>query len=165
LLEPYLTFAGGGYGTGGPRGPNRGGRGRGGVSAQTYRKTLFACHAILRSTKATIGSFDWRLLDWPSLGPDDFVYFDPPYLGCSTQAYRHDAVDHAELVAHLKAARYKWMLSEYPAELYLRELGPPVWSRDVQLLATNFHAVGGKARRTECVWTNYPVLQLERAVA
>ena len=44
----------------------------------------------------------------------------------------------------LKRANFRWMLSEYPNDLYLRELGQPIFAENVQLKAANYHQNGGK---------------------
>jgi len=147
LLEPYLTFNGSGYGSGW--------RGRNGPTAAGYARTLRACHALLRATNAVITDCDWAELDWPSLSPDDFAFIDPPYDGADVQPYGENDIDHEELVRLLKAAEFKWMLTEYPNELYYRELGEPFFVKDVQLNAVKFRATGGRDRRLECAWKNY----------
>jgi len=110
---------------------------------------------VLRATNAVITDCDWAELDWPSLSPDDFAFIDPPYDGADVQPYGENDINHEELVRLLKAARFKWMHTEYPNELYYRELGEPFFVKDVQLNAVNFRATGGRDRRLECAWKNY----------
>jgi len=49
------------------------------------------------------------------------------------------------------AARHNWacMLA------YLREIGQPFFTKNVQLRASNYHENGGKERRLECLWKNF----------
>jgi len=147
LLEPYLTFGGGGYGIGC--------RGRGGPTVEGYTHILRDCHRLLHSTNAAITGNDWTEIDWASLTNDDFVFIDPPYLGANVRPYGENDIDHEKLVQVLRDAKFKWMLTEYPHELYYRELGQPFFIKDMQLNAVNFQVTGGKHRRLECVWKNY----------
>jgi site-specific DNA-adenine methylase len=89
------------------------------------------------------------------LGEEDFAYFDPPYLGAKVHSYGTGDINHLELVEELQNAEYRWILSEYPHDLYLDAFGPPFWSKNVQLCSTNFRQDGGKERRVECLWRNY----------
>jgi site-specific DNA-adenine methylase len=147
LLEPYFTFSGDGYG--------RGLQGKNGPTAAGYTRTLRACHRLLHTTKAIITGCDWTEFDWSSLTHDDFVFIDPPYLGGDVRSYKENDLDHEDLVRLLKAAKFKWMLTEYAHELYFRELGQPFFIKDMQLNAPNFRVTRGKERRLECVWKNY----------
>lgn len=149
LLEPYLTFSGGGYGSGWRR--------NNGASVAGYTRTLRACHGLLHATNASITSCDWAGFDWSSLTHDDFVFFDPPYIDANVRSYKKNDINHEDLVRLLKTANFKWMLTEYRHELYLRELGQPFFTKDVQLNTVNFHVTGGQERRQECVWANYRV--------
>lgn len=148
LLEPYLTFGGGGYGAGVKGVPHS-------ASAEGYAKTMRACHDLMVKKDVLVTSFDWAHIAWPAFGPEDFVYFDPPYIGADVKPYRPGDLKHEDLVRLLKEAKFRWMLSEYRNNLYVRELGEPFLTRDVQLKATNYRQDGGKERRVECVWKNY----------
>jgi 16S rRNA G966 N2-methylase RsmD len=136
LLEPYLTFNGSGYGSGW--------RGKNGPTVGGYTRTLRACQKLLHATKATTTDCDWTDLDWASLTGDDFVFMDPPYIGAEVRSYKENDIDHEELVRLLKSAKFRWMLTEYPNELYYRELGQPFFVQDVQLNAVNFQVTGGQ---------------------
>ena len=78
LLEPYLTFGGGGYGKGEPGGQQSAG-------PDGYTKTMRDCHTLLRSTGAQLSALDSSEMDWSSLGLEDFVFFDPPYKDASVR--------------------------------------------------------------------------------
>lgn len=147
LLEPYFTFSGDGYG--------RGLQGKNGPTVAGYTRTLRVCHRLLHTTNAIITDCDWTELGWSSLTPDDFVFIDPPYLGGDVRSYKENDLDHEDLVRLLKAAKFRWMLTEYAHELYFRELGQPFFIKDMQLNAPNFRVTRGKERRLECVWKNY----------
>ena len=147
LLEPYFTFSGDGYG--------RGLQGKNGPTVAGYTRTVRACHRLLHTTKAIITGCDWTEFDWSSLTHDDFVFIDPPYLGGDVRSYKENDLNHEDLVRLLKAAKFKWMLTEYAHELYFRELGQPFFIKDMQLNAPNFRVTRGKERRLECVWKNY----------
>lgn len=144
LLEPYLTFSGGGYakaGFGGLRSAN----------ATGYTKTLIQCATILRSKKAKITNLDWKRLDLRRLTSDDFVFLDPPYYGADVRAYSNE-FDHAGMIKMLLNAKFRWMLTEYEQEFYLKAFGEPCFRKEMQLACDGGR---GKRRRTECVWTNY----------
>ena len=143
LLEPYLTFSGGGYkkaGFGGLRSAN----------ATGYANTLKRCANIMRVTQPTITMLDWKNLGLEHLTSEDFVIFDPPYFGADVRAYSNK-FDHSGMVKLLKNAKFKWMLTEYRQDIYVAEFGEPKYKKFVQL------ACDGRCdkQRTECVWTNY----------
>ena len=146
LLGPYFSFNGGFYSKGMRQD-------KGSITAASYEARLRMAHAIVSFTQPTITAVDWKLVV-ADLGPDDFVYFDPPYAGCNVGSYRADDLNHEELVEELRGAPYRWLLSEYEHPVYAR-LGSPFWRREVQLRTTNFRSDGGQGRRTECLWRNY----------
>jgi len=135
--------------------PAGGWGGKKSATAEGYTRTLRSCHRLMASTGVRVISLDWSNMDWHSLAPDDFVYFDPPYLGADVRPYGASNVNHEDLVRFLKTANFKWMLSEYPNDLYLRELGQPFFAEDVQPKTANYHQNGGKERRIECIWRNH----------
>jgi site-specific DNA-adenine methylase len=143
LLEPYLTFSGGGYAKGG-FGGNRS------ANAEGYTRTLRHGKCLLDQTQAKITSLDWKLLGLESLSPLDFVFLDPPYFGADVRAYTNK-FDFGGMIALLKNARFKWMLTEYKQDFYVEAFGKPYWTKEVQL------ACDGKGTKTrvECVWRNY----------
>ena len=149
LLEPYLTFSGAGYAAGY----------RSAIGSPTqagYERTLRSAHQILIQTQPQITSLDWKCAA-SELGQGDFAFYDPPYLGAKVHGYGVGDLDHAELVAELKNAKYRWLLSEYHNPLYVDAFGPPFWTKNVQLCSTNFlhNRDHGRARRVECLWRNF----------
>jgi site-specific DNA-adenine methylase len=105
-------------------------------------------------TQATITNVDWKQAV-ADLDGDSFVYLDPPYLTARVHAYGPGDIDHTEMVAILKNARFRWLLSEYHEPLYVQAFGKPIWQKEVQLCPTNFKKDGGKERRVECLWKNF----------
>jgi len=143
LLEPYLTFNGGGYrraGYGSSHGPTPSG----------YMGALQRCHAIMRMTQAKVTALDWHKLQLGRLRHDDFVFLDPPYFGADVRAYTND-FDFDGLVAVLCRAKFRWMLTEYRQPFYVKAFGEPTLQKPVQLACDGI----GTRRRTECVWTNF----------
>jgi hypothetical protein len=69
LLEPYLTFSGGGYFGAGCKGSD--GMSNNGVSLAGYEKTMRRCHGILHEVKPKLSSVDWQDMGLENSGPDD----------------------------------------------------------------------------------------------
>ena len=146
LLGPYFSYNGGFYRQGERQD-------KGSITADSYERRLRMAHAIVSFTQPAITAFDWKQVV-ADLGPNDFVYFDPPYKNCKVGSYKSDDINHEELVEHLLRAPYRWLLSEYQHPVHAR-LGQPFWRKDVQLRSTNFLDDGGQGRRVECLWRNY----------
>lgn len=144
LLEPYFTFAGGGY--------KRGSFGNlRGVNSAGYTQILRNSTRILSKTRPIIHQKNWKELDWDTFDKNAFVYFDPPYLGCDIRAYSSAHFDYQGMIQMLRSARFKWMLSEYSQPCYLHAFGKPFCKISVQIACDG----KGKQRRTECLWKNY----------
>ena len=146
LLGPYFSFNGGFYDKGERQD-------KGSITAPSYEARLRMSHAIMSLTQPAVTAVDWKVAI-ADLGPQDFVYFDPPYADCRVGSYRANDIIHEELVEKLLKAPYNWLLSEYEHPIYAR-LGKPCWRKEVQLRTTNFRDDGGKGRRLECLWRNY----------
>lgn len=146
LLGPYFSRNGGLYDKGERKD-------KGSVKAATYEARLRMCHSIVTLTQPAITAVDWKQVV-ADLGPNDFVYLDPPYADCHVGSYRANDIIHEELVEELLRAPYRWLLSEYEHPVYSR-LGSPFWRKAVQLRSTNFRDDGGKGRRVECLWRNF----------
>ena len=147
-LEPFYTFSGGGYKNGGPSFTTKRN-----VSAGTYQGRMRQCYEILHHTNAVLTAVDWLELGLETLTADDFVYLDPPYKDCDVRAYANDTLDHEKMVSILKAAKFKWLLSEYAHPLYLNAWGEPAFKKEVQLSVKNQNH--GRENRIECLWKNY----------
>jgi site-specific DNA-adenine methylase len=144
LLEPYLTRDGGGY--------RRSGFGnQRGRSPESYGCLLRKAAQLLVRAKAKISATEWYCLPFSSFNEQDFVYFDPPYFGADVRAYHDYTVNYFSLIKLLSTAKFRWMLSEYPSNLYLEAFGKPFCTMSVQLACDG----NGTKRRTECVWINY----------
>jgi hypothetical protein len=143
ILEPYLTFGGGGYGRGGFGGKK-------GASQSGYAKSIRKCHALLHSTAPKITALNWRDMSLEKLTEDDVVFLDPPYPNADVRSYRNDTLNHEELVDILLRAKFRWLLSGYPHPV-LHRLGDPFWAKEVKLLSIR----GEQEPRTECLWSNF----------
>jgi site-specific DNA-adenine methylase len=143
ILEPYLTFGGGGYGKGGFGNKK-------GASQSGYASTIRECHRLLHNTSPRITALDWRDMRLERLTGDDVVFLDPPYPNADVRSYRNDKVNHEELVDCLLRAKFRWPLSGYAHPLLCR-LGEPFWAREVKLLSIR----GEQEPRTECLWSNF----------
>jgi hypothetical protein len=148
LLEPYLTFSGGGYFGAGCKGSD--GMSNNGISLAGYEKTLRKCHEILHETKPRLSSLDWREMGLEKLGADDAVVLDPPYPNGNVRSYSDETVGYESLVDLLLRAKFRWILCGYPHPILCR-LGKPFWARDVNLLCIR----GQQEPRTECLWRNF----------
>jgi hypothetical protein len=144
LLEPYLTFGGGGYAKG-----FKGDRTQC-VSAVGYEKSIRACERIMDRIRPRLSSLDWRDMRLVDLGADDTLVIDPPYPDCRV-SYSDTFVDYESLVDLLLQAKFRWVLCGYVHPLLCR-LGDPFWASDVRLLC---NAHGENESRTECLWSNF----------
>jgi site-specific DNA-adenine methylase len=84
--------------------------------------------------------------------------FDPPYLdNCDVRAYTADMLDHREMVELLKAAKFRWLLSEYKHPLYLKAFGKPTLEIEKQKIIKSNSAGRGKVshRAVECLWRSF----------
>lgn len=143
ILEPYLTFGGGGYGRGGFGGTK-------GASQFGYEKTIRECHRLLYKTTPRITALHWRDMRLERLTEGDVVYLDPPYPDADVRSYTDGTADHEALVDSLLNAKFRWILSGYLHPV-LHRLGNPFWAKEVKLLSIQ----GEQEPRTECLWSNF----------
>jgi len=145
LLESALCFNGGTWSGGGStarKPPNN------------YGSSLRIAHQMMLDKNILVTPLDWLdCLQSLDLGEDDFVVMDPPYLDCAVGPYKADQVIPAEVIAHLKNARFQWILCEYEQPLYLMAFGEPFFGHEVQCRANDF-AHSRQQKRMECMWTN-----------
>jgi site-specific DNA-adenine methylase len=143
-LEPYLTFNGGGYERGAATDD-------GNLTPKGMMRRVQAAHRIMNSLNVTITNWDWHKFTKRRYNHSDFIFVDPPYFGCRPGAYDCAGFDHPGLVKWLKHANFRWMLTEYRHDFYIRAFGEPVWTKEVQV------SMAGAKRwnAVECVWTNY----------
>jgi site-specific DNA-adenine methylase len=143
VLEPYLSRNGGGYFAVGSRTSG------GGPGATGYARSLRGAHRIMHAVHPRVTDWDYERV-FERLGPNDFAFVDPPYIGASVGSYNASDLDHKRLIVWLKYAKFKWILCEYRHPAYLRTFGEPFWTKNVHRFA---HQDGG--RRTECMWKNF----------
>jgi site-specific DNA-adenine methylase len=142
VLEPFLCSHAGTYSDSGPvTKPLR---------SETYREKIRQCFEILKRTGAVVTALDWHDLHLEQLGPDSFVYLDPPYRDCSVRSYgkRKDRFDYDGMVSMLRSAKFRWLLSEYGHGTYLEALGEPFLRVPKRNKLSNTDEV-------ECLWKNY----------
>ncbi len=146
LLEPYLTFGGGGYGHGGFGGKRT-------ASQSSYQRILRECHRIMKVISPRITSIDWSQMGLEQLTPDDVVVLDPPYKNADVRAYKANDIDHDKLLSVLKKAKFRWILCGYRHRDYVLKLGEPFFTEDVQLRSANCRT--HRELRVECLWKNF----------
>jgi site-specific DNA-adenine methylase len=153
LLEPYLSFSGGGYFGAGRKLDD------GGASAHGYQKTIRKCHQIMQQAKPRLTSLDWREMGLDRLTPDDVVVLDPPYPDSNARSYTDEGLNYEALVDLLLRAKFRWILCGYPHPLLCR-LGKPFWARDVRFLCVRntYHP----EERSECLWSNFVARESKR---
>lgn len=113
----------------------------------------------LASSKATILQGNaLELLPTLKLGPDDFVYLDPPYHPDARRdpdlyTFELTAKDHARLLGDvlpaLTAAGVHWALSGYRCDVYDQAAAGHGWHR------TDYQAMTRRGVVTESLWTPY----------
>lgn len=91
-------------------------------------------------------------------GPETLFYLDPPYLHSTrtaTSVYAHEMSvdDHVKLLAAVKQASGKVMLSGYASPMYHRALS--TWTRHTFDLPNNAAGGASKRRVSEVLWCNF----------
>jgi hypothetical protein len=158
LLEPYLTYSGGGFIWSGFRAGKwveGGGRAgfdmrSAGISQSGYQAMLLRAHQMLMCKDVEITKLDYKGV-LSQLGDDDFAYIDPPYADCDVRAYEGNDINHAELIEILKSAKFQWALSEYKNPIYIDAFGEPTWQQD-RTITMGRGTDRPKRVRTECLW-------------
>jgi site-specific DNA-adenine methylase len=149
VLEPRITFRGSGYThTGFAMGTGS----HVGYTKNNYSLTVDAAKELL--TGATIDNKDWtKCTIWNKLGPEDFVYLDPPYLDNTDKRY-YPSIDHGLLLTKLENAPFKWILSGYDSDLYRKRKGKPFkcMVRELQMKVVKKDTLD---KRIECLWKNF----------
>jgi site-specific DNA-adenine methylase len=145
LNEPRMTYSGGGWDASFGSDSHI-------VSRESYRKRLIEGQRLLTQCDPKLTNWDYELV-LQALGPNDFVYLDPPYKKASVRPYSAQDVDHDEMVKMLLTANFRWALSEYPHPLYTEAFGPPVWQQERSCAMSVNRRTD---RRIECLWSNLP---------
>jgi site-specific DNA-adenine methylase len=163
LLQPYLTYSGGGYIWSGFRAGqwveggtqagyiNKKGKDTAGIGQSGYQAMLLRAHEMLLSKTVRITKLDYKDV-LAELGEDDFAYLDPPYQNSNVRAYESADVDHAELIDILLSAKFRWAMSEYRNPIYLEAFGEPGWSQE-RTITYGKGTHRPKRVATECLWT------------
>lgn len=144
LLEPLITFSGGGWGQGYRHGPKA-------PTVEGYVSRLLVARRILQELDVEVTGVDYMEV-LGKLGDSDFAYLDPPYMGCDVRSYYSGDVRHEEMAMALRGASYGWSLSEYDRPLYRDILGPPVDMREYALKVSG--KIVAAEQRVECIWTS-----------
>ena len=148
VIEPRITFAGKGYSHGysGTSGTHVG------YSKANYKKICDEAQRIMRTYPTTLLSNSWDDEQlYVGLGRNDFVYFDPPYLG-TTASYGN--IDHEKFIKFLNGVDFRWAVSGYDTTLYdsLKYTGKYQIERNSEIKSSN---KGQKSGVMEVLWTNY----------
>lgn len=151
LIEPFLTFSGGGYGSGGFGNLK-------GATRDNYKLILESAHSVMCRCTPRLTSIPWEDMQLADLTENDFVYLDPPYMSADVRCYKESTINFDSLINLLSNARFRWVLSEYEQPAYIEAFGNPVWRKDVQLSVTNTKKTG--ERRVECLWSSETLRQL-----
>jgi len=120
-----------------------------------YAENCLAARSLL--LEAEISERNWQdVIDLKTLGPDDFVYLDPPYMNSHpAAALGYKEIRHTPLLEMLQTAKFRWALSGTMSGLYISKLGFPQYVFNLKGKTIN-----NKKRRTaaferkECLWTN-----------
>lgn len=145
LLEPLITFSGGGY-VAGYRNP-----GPKTKSISGHTTDILEASRLLKAKNVTIVDTSWDETI-ANLDENDFVYLDPPYRSASVRAYG-TKFDYTLMIATLLRARFRWVLSEYREIGYVSAFGEPLSTREYQLKVSG---AGDSRDRSniECIWAN-----------
>ncbi|MGA9883939.1 MAG: hypothetical protein WBQ34_09495 [Candidatus Acidiferrales bacterium] len=140
LMEPFACYNGGTFGTNGHRDGTRGGR----RTPLSHTKNIRLANRVMLENKIRITDLDWRdCLEAEELTENDFVVFDPPYIGRNVGPYDPESICPAELIEYLQQAPFGWLLCEYHQPIYVEAFGEPVFKKDVR----------NKGKGEECIWT------------
>lgn len=144
LLEPLITFSGGGY-SAGYRKYNR----EKGKSVEGHTQDILEASRLIKSNNIEIVGTSWEITV-SSLQSGDFVYIDPPYRSASVRAYGVK-FDYTLMINTLLNASFGWGLSEYREPSYISAFGEPTATKEYQLKVSG----SGESRdriNTECLW-------------
>jgi site-specific DNA-adenine methylase len=153
VMEPFLTFSGLGYGkpywfTGRRQGPSI-------KTTPGLVQSLQRASGMLLGLGVRLTGWDWQAMHLETLGPQDFVYLDPPYYGISVATYHAGQVDHQALARFLAGAPFRWAFSEYDQPFYRDILGPPRSQHQTRQTMAPGNTRKGQEQRCEFLWTNY----------
>ena len=147
-IRPRVTFLSKGYdyGHSGDSGSHVGYRG------EKYKPMVQSAKELLTAPNVVVTGMHWENLPFNTYGPQDFVYFDPPYY--ETESI-YPNVDHEALLKQLKNAKYQWVLSGYDNDLYKKEI-KQYWkaakTRNAEMSSMNRKSI---QPRVETIWSNF----------
>lgn len=121
LLEHRISFSGKGYDWGLDLSciEGRTTKTRGWIKSN-YIKTLKEGQELLKDVHLT--SLDFKHFDYSQFGPNDFIYFDPPYTNRLYHELPYDDINQEELVEVLNNLKCKWAISNYDNDIYNHKL-------------------------------------------
>lgn len=143
IMEPEISHLGhyrGGY---------KGAYGKGKTwqfNRDKYAARVQQAQESLKEVKVT--SLSWDQLGLTKYGPEDFIYFDPPYLDTDNRYYKD--IDHEAFLTMVRSLKARWMVSHTHHPLYIRNLGKPAATKVRQA------ALKGAQKKSEtlaeCIW-------------
>lgn len=153
LVEPRITFSGKGYPAGLDLSTIDGRTTKtNGYNAALYIERLKEGQKILQY--ANISSYDFQEFPYNEFGPNDFIYFDPPYMNRLYDKLPYSDIDQEKLVNILNNLNCKWAISNYDNELYNSKLNYIKFATKETFNATkNSHGKGFPV--IEKLWMNY----------
>lgn len=140
LLESYITILGKGFKAGYYD------------RSREYNKAKFV--RVFKKLKLLLSGvivtgFDWESFKYNEFTKDDFIYFDPPYLGTDPKYYGQ--IDHSRLLKIILSLKCRWILSGYETPYYNDMLGEPKLiiqrRREMSQFNSNYETSVG-----ECIW-------------
>jgi len=129
-------------------------------SAQAYRNKINKLYLINeRLSNTYIENLDFEEVIEKYDTEETFFYVDPPYYNCEHYYNHFTNKDHERLLAKLKTAKGKWLLSGYANEFYdnfLREYN----RKEVAVMKPSYGVVENskmkvRPKATEILWYNY----------
>lgn len=143
LLEPLITFSGGGY-SAGYRAPSNKTK-----TIEGHTQDILEASRLIKANNVEIVDTSWEITV-SSLQSGDFVYVDPPYRSASVRAYGVK-FDYTLMINTLLNCPFGWGLSEYREPSYISAFGEPTATKEYQLKVSG----SGESRdriNTECLW-------------
>lgn len=146
VCEPWVSYCGAGYNVAG-----------GSLevakiaSPLGYLMDIIHASRAIKRDRATLTAVDFSaVLD--NCEPGDFVYLDPPYRDAKVSGYTGKTVDFSKMIEQLRAAKFRWLLSEYRHADYDSAFGEPISTKNIQM---SMAADTKSHRRIECLYSNF----------
>lgn len=148
VVEAYLSFSGGNYGTTGMGGS---------VSRDGFRRKFLEATLLFEKNwkRTKLTAIDYRRV-LAQCTASDTVYLDPPYIGYDMGSYSEKTIDYAELIRLLLNAKFRWVLSEYDINpIYRRAFGEPIRIKVKRSMSSARGVTGERTDAEECLWSNF----------